>query len=102
MGTPEGKVQLLRDELKVRESQLARISEIWAVRERELLSVEDRLHEKDVEVQGLKMQVDDLLRRFNNPPQTKLQKEAEHRATADDLLVSKVATEKRLDTNDPL
>ncbi|HEX8437730.1 response regulator, partial [Archangium sp.] len=44
MGTPEGKIQLLRDELKGRESQIARISEIWTVRERELLSVEDRLH----------------------------------------------------------
>ena len=55
MGTPEGKIQVLRDELKVRESQVARISEIWSVRERELLSVEDRLHEKDVELQGLKM-----------------------------------------------
>ncbi|MGZ6164041.1 MAG: response regulator, partial [Myxococcaceae bacterium] len=49
MGTPEGKIQILRDELKLREAQLARISEIWTVRERELLSVEDRLHEKDVE-----------------------------------------------------
>ena len=37
MGTPEGKIQILRDELKIREAQLARISEIWSVRERELL-----------------------------------------------------------------
>ena len=39
-----------------REAQIARLSEIWAARERELLSVEDRLHDKDVEAQGLKMQ----------------------------------------------
>src|SRR6185295_15482911 len=64
MGTPEGKIQILREELKSREAQIARLSEIWSVRERELLSVEDRVHEKDVEMQGLKMQVDDLLRRF--------------------------------------
>ena len=38
MGTPEGKIQILRDELKAREAQMARISEIWSVRERELLS----------------------------------------------------------------
>ena len=37
MGTPEGKIQILRDELKLREAQIARISEIWTVRERELL-----------------------------------------------------------------
>src|SRR5713101_7428115 len=96
MSTPEGKIQVLREELKFRESQLARISEIWAVRERELLSVEDRLHEKDVEVQGLKMQVDDLLRRFNDAQQAMLQKEREHGATVDDLLLQKVATEKDL------
>ncbi len=96
MSTPEGKIQVLREELKFRESQLARISEIWAVRERELLSVEDRLHEKDVEVQGLKMQVDDLLRRFNDAQQAMLQKEREHGATVDDLLLQKFATEKDL------
>ncbi len=96
MGTPEGKIQILRDELKAREAQLARISEIWTVRERELLSVEDRLHEKDVELQGLKMQVDDLLRRFNDAQAAMLQKEREHGATVDDLLLQKFATEKDL------
>ncbi len=96
MGTPEGKVQILREELKFREAQLARISEIWGVRERELLSVEDRLHEKDVELQGLKMQVDDLLRRFNEAQQSMVQKEREHGATVDDLLLQKFATEKDL------
>ncbi|NRD68501.1 response regulator, partial [Corallococcus exiguus] len=96
MGTPEGKVQILRDELKTREAQLARLSEIWSVRERELLSVEDRLHEKDVELQGLKMQVDDLLRRFNDAQQSIVQKEREHGATVDDLLLQKFSSEKDL------
>ena len=96
MGTPEGKIQILRDELKIREAQVARISEIWGVRERELLSVEDRVHEKDVELQGLKMQVDDLLRRFNDAQQAAVQKERDHGATVDDLLLQKFATEKDL------
>jgi len=96
MSSPEGKVQILREELKVREAQVARISEIWAVRERELLSVEDRLHEKDVEVQGLKMQVDDLARRFNDLQQSMTQKEREHGATVDDLLLQRFANEKDL------
>lgn len=96
MGTPEGKIQILRDELKVREAQVARLSEVWGVRERELLSVEDRLHEKDVEVQGLKMQVDDLLRRFNDAQALMVSKEREHGATVDDLLLQRFATEKDL------
>src|SRR6185295_4197019 len=57
---------------------------------------EDRVHEKDVELQGLKMQVDDLLRRFNEAQQTLIQKEREHGATVDDLLLQKFATEKDL------
>ncbi|SDE81152.1 response regulator, partial [Myxococcus virescens] len=96
MGTPEGKIQILRDELKTREAQLARLSEIWNVRERELLSGEDRIHEKDVELQGLKMQVDDLLRRFNEAQQATIQKEREHGATVDDLLLQKFSAEKDL------
>src|SRR5208282_2259662 len=51
-------------------------------------------HEKDVELQGLKMQVDDLLRRFNDAQAAMLQKEREHGATVDDLLLQKFATEK--------
>src|SRR6185369_14631258 len=96
MGTPEGKIQILREELKSRESQIARLSEIWTVRERELLSVEDRVHEKDVELQGLKMQVDDLLRRFNEAQQGMLQKEREHGAAVDDLMLQKFSAEKDL------
>src|SRR5215472_4745469 len=96
MSSPEGKVQILREELKVREAQVARISEIWSVRERELLSVEDRLHEKDVEVQSLKMQVDDLMRRFNDVQTSMMQKEREHGATVDDLLLQRFANEKDL------
>src|SRR5208282_1969514 len=53
-------------------------------------------HEKDVELQGLKMQVDDLLRRFNDAQAAMLQKEREHGATVDDLLLQKFATEKDL------
>jgi hypothetical protein len=95
MGTPEGKIQILRDELScARRSWPA--SRDRTVRERELLSVEDRLHEKDVELQGVKMQVDDLLRRFNEAQAAMIQKEREHGATVDDLLLQKFATEKDL------
>ena len=96
LSSPEGKLQLLREEVKTREAQIARLSEIWGARERELLSVEDRLHDKDVEVQGLKMQIDDLLRRFNEAQEAFLQKEREHGATVDDLLLQRFGSEKDL------
>ncbi|MFT3707751.1 MAG: response regulator [Archangium sp.] len=96
MGTPEAKIQILRDELKSREAQIARISEIWSVRERELLSVEDRLNEKDVEIQGLKMQGDDLTRRLNESQNNLVEKEREHGRQVEDLLLQKFIGEKEV------
>ncbi len=96
MGTPEGKIQLLRDELKIREAQIARISEIWSVRERELLSVEDRVNEKDVEIQGTKMQLDDLTRRLNDAQATMVEKERDHGRQIEDLLLQKFIGEKEV------
>lgn len=96
MGTPEAKIQILRDELKSREAQIARISEIWSVRERELLSVEDRLSEKDVEIQGHKMQIDDLSRRLNESQNTLVEKEREHGRQVEDLLLQKFIGEKEV------
>lgn len=96
MGTPEAKIQILRDELKSREAQIARISEIWSVRERELSSVEDRLSEKDVEIQGHKMQIDDLSRRLNESQNTLVEKEREHGRQVEDLLLQKFIGEKEV------
>lgn len=96
MSGPEAKIQILRDELKVREAQIARISEIWSVRERELLSVEDRLNEKDVEIQGLKIQLDDLGRRLNESQNTLVEKEREHGRQVEDLLLQKFIGEKEV------
>jgi ParB family chromosome partitioning protein len=96
LASPEGKLTLLREEVKTREAQIARVSEIWGARERELLSVEDRLHDKDVESQGLKMQIDDLLRRFQEAQEAFVQKEREHGATVDDLLLQRFSSEKDL------
>ncbi|MCA2981901.1 MAG: response regulator, partial [Myxococcaceae bacterium] len=96
LGTPEAKIQILRDELKTREAQLARISEIWTVRERELLSVEDRIQEKDVEAQGLKMQIDDVTRRLTEAQNTLVDKEREHGRQVEDLLLQKFIGEKEV------
>ncbi len=96
LGTPEAKIQILRDELKVREAQIARISEIYAVRERELLSVEDRLNEKDVEIQSNKLQIDDLGRRLNDAQNTLVEKEREHGRQVEDLLLQKFIGEKEV------
>ena len=94
--TPEGKLQMLREELKTREAQLARISEIWSARERELLSVEDRVNEKDVEIQGLKMLQDDLSRRLSEAQNQLTEREREHGRQVEDLLLQKFIGEKEV------
>ncbi len=96
LATPEGKLQILREELNRRESQVARLSEIWGVRERELTSIDDKLHEKEVEIQGLKMQVDDLMRRLADARDLFIRKDQEHGAALDSMLLEKFVNEKEL------
>jgi ParB family transcriptional regulator, chromosome partitioning protein len=96
LSTPEGKLQVLREELNRREAQVARFSEIWTIRERELTSIDDKLHEKEVEIQGLKMQVDDLLRRLSDARDLFVKKDQEHGATVDSMLLDKFINEKEL------
>ena len=96
LATPEGKLQVLREELNRRESQVARLSEIWTIRERELTSIDDKLHEKEVEIQGLKMQVDDLLRRLADAREFFVKKDQEHGQVVDSMLLDKFINEKEL------
>ncbi|HEX9288986.1 MAG TPA: response regulator, partial [Anaeromyxobacteraceae bacterium] len=96
LATPEGKLQVLRDDLKAREAQIARLAEIWDVRERDVAQVDDRLHEKEVELQGLRLQVDDLLRRLAEARDLFVEKEREHGASIEGLLLEKFGQEKEL------
>jgi len=96
INTPEGKLQLLRDELRGREAQIARLSEIWAIRDRELSQGDDRLHEKEVEIQALKMKGEDLVARLAEARGLFLRKEREHGQAVDEMLQRQFAQEKEL------
>ncbi|HSN13361.1 MAG TPA: response regulator, partial [Anaeromyxobacteraceae bacterium] len=96
LATPEGRVQLLREDLKAREAQIARLSEIWEAREREFASADQRIHDRDVEIQGLKNQIDDLLRRLAEARDLFLAKEKEFGASLDGLLQEKFVQERDL------
>lgn len=96
LATPEGKLALLREELKAREAQIARLSEIWEAREQELSHVDDRLHDKEVEIQALKLQVDELLRRLDSARDQVLERERQHGASIEGLLLEKFSQEKDL------
>ncbi|MBI5070529.1 MAG: response regulator [Deltaproteobacteria bacterium] len=94
--SPEGKLALLREDLKVREAQIARLSQIWEAREAALSQGDQRLHDKEVEIQGLKLQVDELLRRLDEARDSFVRKEREHGASIEGLLLEKFSQEKDL------
>lgn len=94
--TADGRLQLLRDDLKAREAQIAQLAELWEVREREVEYAGEWLHEKDVELQGLKGKVEDLLGRLAEARELLAQREREHGASVDGLLFEKVTQEKEL------
>jgi len=94
--SPEGKLALLREDLKAREAQIARLSQIWEAREARLSHGDERLHDKEVEIQGLKLQVDELLRRLDEARDAFVRKEREHGASIEGMLLEKFSQEKDL------
>jgi ParB family chromosome partitioning protein len=89
-------MQLLRDDLKLREAQIAQLAELWEIREREVEYAGEWLHEKDVELQGVKGQVEDLQGRLAEARAAADRKAKEHAAAIDALLLEKVTQEKEL------
>jgi ParB family chromosome partitioning protein len=94
--TADGRLQLLRDDLKAREAQIARLAEIWEIREREVAYAGEWLHEKDVELQGLKGQVEELRGRLAEARELVATKERQHGASIEAMLLEKVTQEKEL------
>jgi ParB family chromosome partitioning protein len=96
LATPEGRLTLLREDLKWREAQLARLSEIWEVREREVASVDERVHARDVEVQRARLEADELARKLAEARERLVEKDREHGASIEGLLLEKFKDEKEL------
>jgi len=96
LASPEGRLTLLREDLKWREAQLARLSEIWEIREREVASVDERVHAKQVEAQRAKLEADELGRRLAEARARLEEKDREHGASIEGLLLEKFKEEKDL------
>jgi ParB family chromosome partitioning protein len=96
LASPEGRLTLLREDLKWREAQLARLGEIWETRERETASVDERVHAKEVEAQAACAEADDLRRRLEQAHARLEEKEREHGASLEGLLLEKFKDEKDL------
>jgi ParB family chromosome partitioning protein len=96
LATPEGRLEVLREDLRAREAQIARLSELWEVREREVARFDDRLHERDVELQRLRLDLEELQRRLAEAHDLLVRKEREHGAEVERLVLEKLAQEKEL------
>jgi ParB family chromosome partitioning protein len=96
LATPEGRLALLREDLKWREAQLARLSEIWEIREREVASVDERIHARDVDVQRARLEAEEALRRLADAHRRLSDKDREHGASIEGLLSEKFKEEKEL------
>jgi ParB family chromosome partitioning protein len=96
LATPEGRLTLLREDLKWREAQLARLSEIWEIREREVASVDERIHAKDVDVQRARTDAEEARRKLADAHRQLGAKDVEHGASIEGLLSEKFKEEKEL------
>jgi ParB family chromosome partitioning protein len=96
LGSPEGRVQLLRAELRWREAQIARLAEVWEAREREVASVDERIHARDVELERHRQSALDLGSRLEEARSRLAEQDRAHGASIEGLLLEKFKEEKEL------
>jgi ParB family chromosome partitioning protein len=96
LASPEGRLTLLREDLKWREAQLARLSELWEIREREVASVDERVHAKEVEAQRARLEAEEAVRKVAELRAQLGEKDREHGASIEGLLLEKFKEEKDL------
>jgi ParB family chromosome partitioning protein len=94
LGSPEGRAALLRDDLREREAQIASIAGLWEVREREVASVEDRVHRAEVAAEQARLESEELRRRLAEARELLERREREHGAALQDLLMERFGREK--------
>lgn len=96
LATPEGRVALLREELRWREAQLARLAELWEVREREVAGSDERVHAAAVEAQRARLEAEERQGQVVELRARLAAREAAHGASVDGLLLEKAREEKDL------
>lgn len=92
----EGRLQLLREEIRSRETQLARLSEVWEVRERHFARERELRLEWEVEREGLKMQLESANRKLAEALTLVSRKEKEYGESLNHLLLERFSHEKDL------
>ncbi len=96
LASPEGRLTLLREDLKWREAQLARLAEIWEIRERQVASVDERVHAEQVAAQRARLEADEVTRKLDEVRANLQERDREHGASIEGMLLEKFKDEKDL------
>lgn len=94
--TADAKLDMLREKLRQRESDLARVMEMYRAKEREYHQFNEKLVEKDVEAQSLKMTLDELTTQLEAARVELEKRTSEFNASFELLLEEKVNRENEL------
>lgn len=94
--TADAKLDMLREKLRQREVELARVMEMYRAKEREYHQFNERLVEKDVEAQSLKMTIDELVSQLNEVREELERRTNEFNSSFELLLEEKVNRENEL------
>ncbi|MCK6549059.1 hypothetical protein L6R52_24660, partial [Myxococcota bacterium] len=94
--TADAKLDMLREKLRQRESDLSRVMEMYRAKEREYHLFHERLVEKDVEAQSLKMTIDELAGQLEITKEELERRTNEFNASFELLLEEKVNRENEL------
>lgn len=96
MAGPDEKLAFLRRELKERERDLRRLSQLWKVKEQEIAATEARVQAKDIEVEGYLLRIRELGRELDDTRAALAAKERELGESIDHLVEERVILEKDL------
>ena len=94
--TADAKLDMLRQKLRQREFELAKVMEMYRAKEREYHEWNERLVEKDVEAQALKVTIEDLQRTAEMAQGELDRRTSEFNSSFEQLLEEKVSRENEL------
>ncbi len=94
--TADAKLDMLRQKLRQREFELAKVMEMYRAKEREYHEWNEKLVEKDVEAQALKVTIEDYQRNVETTQSELDRRTVEFNASFEQLLEEKVTRENEL------
>ncbi len=93
---PDAKIYQLREKLRERELDIARLQQIWQQHEKDYSESATRVAEMEIDVKAAQMEADELRRKLKDRDEEFIRQERGSAATIDHLIEEKVVLEKDL------